>query len=371
MFAALLGRAHLCMKNSAFAALCCIANDLHTRAPAPCGSWLSKALEGGKRFRARLQSFFSPTWQQCTRQLVLSFFATVLPETPLPTILQLQADRQAAQRCAADVAALRKENAHLHECLRASQQQHGQVAHSDADLQHEGSHSADGSGGEEGVELKDMRACSSSGSTELRISEWSPPNMRMSADSEARATTSHSAPPGLAAGAASAPAPAVDSVVSGEAATGAARASGTGSARKAVHGAAGASASSRVRGAGSGAIKAAGAPAGHDRPKGGASPGAAASEEPTLCTSDAQQESPQQTGLAARGQRSSDAHAGGLEPAGRSEVRNDNGAEPLAHRERQGTVGAQRHRFHAAQPRKALPVADSMPAQASQSRPDG
>lgn len=150
-----------------------------------------------------MQKFFSPTWQQCTRQAVLAFFATVLPETPLPTILQLQADRQAAQRSAADAAALRRENAHLQECLCAQQQQqqqHDHGAHSDTDVQHGVSHSAAEWGGEEGVELKDMRSHSGV-APELRdSSEWPPRGMATVPGADTRGELSHSVPPGVAAG---------------------------------------------------------------------------------------------------------------------------------------------------------------------------
>jgi hypothetical protein len=83
--------------------------------------------------------------------VVLAFLSTVLPQTPLPTILQLQADRQAALCSSACAAALREENAKLRQHLQHPEQSRAHTAGFDAAvlLQATG-------GRDEGVELKDL-----------------------------------------------------------------------------------------------------------------------------------------------------------------------------------------------------------------------
>jgi hypothetical protein len=99
-----------------------------------------------------VQNFFSSQWQLLARQAALNFFSTVLPQTPLPAILQLQSERCLVHRSLADMAALKQENAQLRAQLRQANTGDGQGQYCRG-----ASVSGGGRGeGEEGVELVDM-----------------------------------------------------------------------------------------------------------------------------------------------------------------------------------------------------------------------
>jgi hypothetical protein len=89
--------------------------------------------------------------------MVLAFLSLVLPQMPLPSILQLQADRQAALHSAANAAALREENAQLREHLSRRER-----PEDDAQMEHVHSPAGD-AGIDEGVELKELSCLEGSG----------------------------------------------------------------------------------------------------------------------------------------------------------------------------------------------------------------
>ena len=99
-----------------------------------------------------MQTFFAPRWQELARLAVHNFFSEVLPQTPLPTLLQLQADRAAMQRSVADAAALRRENDTLRWQLEVAEAQVSGSAHA-GKLQGQSEAHA-----EEGVELVEIQA---------------------------------------------------------------------------------------------------------------------------------------------------------------------------------------------------------------------
>jgi hypothetical protein len=68
---------------------------------------------------APLQAFFSSRWRELARQMVHNFFSAVLPQAPLPTVLQLQSDRCTMQRSLSELDTLREENARLRQQLQA------------------------------------------------------------------------------------------------------------------------------------------------------------------------------------------------------------------------------------------------------------
>lgn len=99
-----------------------------------------------------VQAFFTSKWQQLARCAVHNFFSEVLPQTPLPTLLQLHADRAAMQRSLADAASLRQEVARLR--LQLEEAQSGGMQHEAVEENVHG-HEAHK---EEGVELKVLQA---------------------------------------------------------------------------------------------------------------------------------------------------------------------------------------------------------------------